>query len=97
MEDFKSTKTRDQGMENYFFVVCFKICIGGLGWEMRVGFLWGLWGFLKSLQVYFVEIIFTSEALILKFKFLKMIKTLTLKKQICNLDETTLANNKLSG
>ena len=53
--------------------------------------------FLKSLKVYFVEIIFTSEALILKFKFLKMIKTLTLKKQICNLDETTLANNKLSG
>ena len=55
----------------------FKICIWcGFGNEGGFFVFLGDGTFLKSLQVYFVEIIFTSKALILKLKFSKMIKNL---------------------
>ena len=47
----------------------------GLGNEGGVFCVFSFGTFLKSLKVYFVEIIFTSEALILKFKFLKIDST----------------------
>ena len=37
------TKIRDQGMGFYFFVLWFEICLRGVAFEIRVGFL----GFLK--------------------------------------------------
>ena len=38
MAYFKVTKIRDLGMEINFFVVCFKICIWGVDFKIRVDF-----------------------------------------------------------
>ena len=51
----KLTKKRDQGMENQFFVVCFKICICGVGFKLRgVLCFWKMEVFVKSLQIHFL-------------------------------------------
>ena len=39
MDNFKVNKKHDQGMEMVFFVVRLRICIGGVSFKLRLGFL----------------------------------------------------------
>ena len=38
MGDFKTIKKHDQGMDRGCFVLCFKICVRGVGLKIRVVF-----------------------------------------------------------
>ena len=57
MVDFKKTKIRDRVIENYFFVLRFKICTYGVAFKIRVSFYCfsKLTLFVKNLQIYFLR------------------------------------------
>ena len=70
MDNFKVNKKHDQGMEMVFFVVRLRICIGGVSFKLRLGFLcfveMGVFG--KSLQVCFLRVQLLSQFQELQFQ-----------------------------